>query len=156
LNLHRIVAFRCPHPTCGREFNVNSNMRRHFRNHTLPGTCQLRRSSRDHSPQIQRTQRTHVSDRALGLPNATDGPMSVSTPRNEDSGADVRFGVCMHNEEGSESDVGIDSWTYQSRSCRGDQCDESDSSESKSSSPSPTTPGPISTFKSYRSGCTPL
>ncbi|KAJ7603867.1 hypothetical protein DFH06DRAFT_1255878 [Mycena polygramma] len=27
-------AFRCPYPSCGRQFNVNSNMRRHFRNHT--------------------------------------------------------------------------------------------------------------------------
>lgn len=27
-------AFRCPWPKCGREFNVNSNMRRHLRNHT--------------------------------------------------------------------------------------------------------------------------
>ncbi|KAJ7615747.1 hypothetical protein DFH06DRAFT_908859, partial [Mycena polygramma] len=25
--------FRCPHPGCGRAFNVNSNMRRHWRNH---------------------------------------------------------------------------------------------------------------------------
>ncbi|KAJ7889861.1 hypothetical protein B0H14DRAFT_3855611 [Mycena olivaceomarginata] len=25
--------FRCPHPSCGRAFNVNSNMRRHYRNH---------------------------------------------------------------------------------------------------------------------------
>lgn len=31
------VAFRCPWPNCGREFNVNSNMRRHYRNHTTPG-----------------------------------------------------------------------------------------------------------------------
>ncbi|KAK7001713.1 hypothetical protein R3P38DRAFT_2558601, partial [Favolaschia claudopus] len=23
----------CPHPSCGRSFNVNSNMRRHWRNH---------------------------------------------------------------------------------------------------------------------------
>ncbi|KAJ7870585.1 hypothetical protein B0H14DRAFT_2725562, partial [Mycena olivaceomarginata] len=27
------MPFRCPHPSCGRAFNVNSNMRRHFRNH---------------------------------------------------------------------------------------------------------------------------
>ncbi|EIN04235.1 hypothetical protein PUNSTDRAFT_138628 [Punctularia strigosozonata HHB-11173 SS5] len=25
--------FECPHPTCGRQFSVNSNMRRHYRNH---------------------------------------------------------------------------------------------------------------------------
>jgi hypothetical protein len=28
------MGFRCPFPSCGREFNVNSNMRRHFRSHT--------------------------------------------------------------------------------------------------------------------------
>jgi len=30
------LAFRCPWPNCGREFNVNSNMRRHYRNHVGP------------------------------------------------------------------------------------------------------------------------
>ncbi|KAK0183670.1 hypothetical protein F5146DRAFT_941453, partial [Armillaria mellea] len=29
--------FQCPFPGCGRGFNVNSNMRRHYRNHTNPG-----------------------------------------------------------------------------------------------------------------------
>lgn len=29
-------AFVCPFPGCGRRFNVNSNMRRHLRNHTSP------------------------------------------------------------------------------------------------------------------------
>lgn len=28
------TAFVCPFPGCGRRFNVNSNMRRHLRNHT--------------------------------------------------------------------------------------------------------------------------
>ncbi|KAF7291292.1 C2H2 finger domain transcription factor mtfA [Mycena indigotica] len=27
--------FRCPYPNCGRAFNVNSNMRRHYRNHSI-------------------------------------------------------------------------------------------------------------------------
>lgn len=30
------AAFECPFPGCGRRFNVNSNMRRHLRNHTSP------------------------------------------------------------------------------------------------------------------------
>ncbi|KAJ7500076.1 hypothetical protein FB451DRAFT_976144, partial [Mycena latifolia] len=25
--------YKCPYPWCARAFNVNSNMRRHFRNH---------------------------------------------------------------------------------------------------------------------------
>ncbi|EIW81666.1 hypothetical protein CONPUDRAFT_136509 [Coniophora puteana RWD-64-598 SS2] len=29
--------YRCPYPGCGREFNVNSNMRRHWRNHSRVG-----------------------------------------------------------------------------------------------------------------------
>lgn len=33
-----VSAFRCPWPKCGREFNVNSNMRRHLRNHTANTT----------------------------------------------------------------------------------------------------------------------
>lgn len=28
------VAFKCPYPGCGRLFNVNSNMRRHYRAHS--------------------------------------------------------------------------------------------------------------------------
>lgn len=31
--------FLCPFPGCGRGFNVNSNMRRHYRNHTNPGAA---------------------------------------------------------------------------------------------------------------------
>lgn len=38
-------AFECPFPGCGRKFNVNSNMRRHLRNHTAPSA----RSS-NHTP----------------------------------------------------------------------------------------------------------
>ena len=33
------IAFRCPWPNCGREFNVNSNMRRHHRNHASPASA---------------------------------------------------------------------------------------------------------------------
>ncbi|KAJ6539787.1 hypothetical protein DFH09DRAFT_847275, partial [Mycena vulgaris] len=28
------TAFRCPHPGCGRAFNVKSNLNCHFRNHS--------------------------------------------------------------------------------------------------------------------------
>ncbi|KAK7455736.1 hypothetical protein VKT23_010769 [Stygiomarasmius scandens] len=37
--------FRCPYPGCGRMFNVNSNMRRHYRNHVTA-------SSSLHGPEI--------------------------------------------------------------------------------------------------------
>jgi len=32
--------FQCPFPDCGREFNVNSNMRRHYRNHARSGVSE--------------------------------------------------------------------------------------------------------------------
>uniref|UniRef100_A0A0W0G978 C2H2-type domain-containing protein n=1 Tax=Moniliophthora roreri TaxID=221103 RepID=A0A0W0G978_MONRR len=39
MNTHTgATPFRCPYPNCGREFNVNSNMRRHYRNHSNPAT----------------------------------------------------------------------------------------------------------------------
>ncbi|KAJ3716422.1 hypothetical protein C8R42DRAFT_724891 [Lentinula raphanica] len=39
MNTHTgATPFRCPYPGCGREFNVNSNMRRHYRNHSNPPT----------------------------------------------------------------------------------------------------------------------
>ncbi|KAK0447025.1 uncharacterized protein EV420DRAFT_1240878, partial [Desarmillaria tabescens] len=35
INTHTgATPFQCPFPGCGRGFNVNSNMRRHYRNHT--------------------------------------------------------------------------------------------------------------------------
>lgn len=37
------LAFRCPFPNCGREFNVNSNMRRHYRKHLSSATPQAPR-----------------------------------------------------------------------------------------------------------------
>jgi hypothetical protein len=36
-----ITAFHCPYPNCGREFNVNSNMRRHYRNHSMAATAEV-------------------------------------------------------------------------------------------------------------------
>jgi hypothetical protein len=35
------TAFQCPYPRCGREFNVNSNMRRHYRNHSIAATAEV-------------------------------------------------------------------------------------------------------------------
>lgn len=35
------TAYRCPFPGCGREFNVNSNMRRHWRNHSRSAPARL-------------------------------------------------------------------------------------------------------------------
>ncbi len=43
LTLRRLLAFRCPFPNCGREFNVNSNMRRHYRKHLTSTTPQAPR-----------------------------------------------------------------------------------------------------------------
>ncbi|KAF8905416.1 hypothetical protein CPB85DRAFT_1224700 [Mucidula mucida] len=37
MNTHTgVTPFKCPFPNCGRLFNVNSNMRRHYRNHRVP------------------------------------------------------------------------------------------------------------------------
>jgi hypothetical protein len=54
-----MAAFRCPHPSCGREFNVNSNMRRHYRNHTLPslGRSPLHHNSSQQARPIARARR---------------------------------------------------------------------------------------------------
>jgi len=37
------AAFKCPFPNCGREFNVNSNMRRHYRKHLTSASPQTPR-----------------------------------------------------------------------------------------------------------------
>jgi len=44
-------AFKCPWPNCGREFNVNSNMRRHYRNHISPTRSQAMSAS-SNGPQM--------------------------------------------------------------------------------------------------------
>jgi hypothetical protein len=38
---HVLAAYTCPFPNCSRQFNVNSNMRRHYRTHFTPGTVEL-------------------------------------------------------------------------------------------------------------------
>jgi Zinc finger, C2H2 type len=35
------IAYTCPFPNCSRQFNVNSNMRRHYRTHFTPGTIDI-------------------------------------------------------------------------------------------------------------------
>ncbi|KAH8987589.1 hypothetical protein EDB92DRAFT_2014805 [Lactarius akahatsu] len=47
----RLQAFKCPFPNCGREFNVNSNMRRHYRKHLTATTPQAPRPGSFYSPQ---------------------------------------------------------------------------------------------------------
>ncbi|KAK0472581.1 hypothetical protein IW261DRAFT_1507166 [Armillaria novae-zelandiae] len=56
INTHTgATPFRCPFPGCRREFNVNSNMRRHYRNHASmprifperPRTCMVQKRLMD-------------------------------------------------------------------------------------------------------------
>ncbi|KAG7095333.1 hypothetical protein E1B28_006096 [Marasmius oreades] len=59
MNTHTgATPFRCPYPNCGREFNVNSNMRRHYRNHCNPSQGKGDDpSSNPHSSVTRRRQR---------------------------------------------------------------------------------------------------
>lgn len=45
-----LLAFQCPYPGCNRKFNVNSNMRRHWRNHL--SASRSRRDSVTQMPEI--------------------------------------------------------------------------------------------------------
>ncbi|KAF7325177.1 hypothetical protein MKEN_00561700 [Mycena kentingensis (nom. inval.)] len=59
MNTHSgATPFHCPHPGCGRAFNVSSNMRRHLRNHAAGGAASASVSasaSRAKSPQTPST-----------------------------------------------------------------------------------------------------
>lgn len=60
------TAFRCPWPNCGRAFNVNSNMRRHHRNHTTPGFSRPHPPTRRARPptQTQSKSQSHSQSRS--------------------------------------------------------------------------------------------
>ena len=85
------VAFRCPWPECGREFNVNSNMRRHYRNHTTPGSKAI-----DHRRRRRRAPATHLVDSnpLYSIHNSkpvssTDSPHISSRSASEESDEDI-------------------------------------------------------------------
>jgi hypothetical protein len=71
--LIHVSAFRCPWPRCGREFNVNSNMRRHLRNHNIS-------SGQEVPDDGIRRRRRRSSANSLQSP-ITTGQQSASGPR---------------------------------------------------------------------------
>ncbi|KAG9309764.1 hypothetical protein JVU11DRAFT_10138 [Chiua virens] len=82
-----LIAYRCPYPGCGREFNVNSNMRRHWRNHSRSAPMRLP------DPDVGRSGVYHplhhprldpLQHHVLMSPPATDS--SVSEGHSEDEG----------------------------------------------------------------------
>jgi uncharacterized Zn-finger protein len=135
--------FRCPYPTCGREFNVNSNMRRHYRNH-LASLCQLRRSSED--PR-QHLRRSPLSTQHAGLPCIQDlvSAETRTAMMSEDLGE--------HNVECGKSDT--NPWIRHPQFNGDQEDDDTDSSDSLSSSSSPRTPLTISPYPPHRTGYCP-
>lgn len=55
------IAFQCPYPNCGREFNVNSNMRRHYRNHSIAAAADVHPPRHNSGRRPRGYQRTHPS-----------------------------------------------------------------------------------------------
>ncbi|CAA7268715.1 unnamed protein product [Cyclocybe aegerita] len=51
--------FRCPWPNCGREFSVNSNMRRHYRNHAIASSSSTNAPPASNSTQVG-SQHIHI------------------------------------------------------------------------------------------------
>lgn len=80
-----LTAFKCPWPNCGRKFNVNSNMRRHYRNHITSsrnqGASLLAPSSS--TPELQAINRDEIPALVPAmLPHShPPNPPSISTPR---------------------------------------------------------------------------
>ncbi|KAJ7021027.1 hypothetical protein C8F04DRAFT_1142144 [Mycena alexandri] len=75
------LPYVCPHPNCGRGFNVNSNMRRHYRNHFAPGHTNadpthpspaLDSSSSSNSP-------AHATEPGKWIQNTSPSSRSTST-----------------------------------------------------------------------------
>ncbi|KDQ52017.1 hypothetical protein JAAARDRAFT_198667 [Jaapia argillacea MUCL 33604] len=88
-----VKPFRCQWPGCGRFFNVNSNMRRHYRNHLTTGSPATQSHDLPTSP--RRTPRVHGELISFDEPEAGEGG---SIGRNLDDPNPDRM------DEGSESD----------------------------------------------------
>ncbi|KAG6845385.1 hypothetical protein H0H87_010100 [Tephrocybe sp. NHM501043] len=103
---HLSIAFRCPWPNCAREFNVNSNMRRHYRNHTSPGV------SRPQTVDNRRRRKRGSPHDLVFVPGDTRGESLTSDSYNPPTS--------QHSME--ESSDGSDEGNYQD-----DEADELDS-----------------------------
>ncbi|KAG6909217.1 hypothetical protein DXG01_001524 [Tephrocybe rancida] len=142
-------AFRCPWPNCAREFNVNSNMRRHYRNHTTPGV------SRPHAVDNGRRRKrgTHSLVFVPGDPRAgSHSANSFSPPPisslSMDEGSDGSDGGNYQDDEEDELDslpddaspiypTSAQPWARQNEFSDKDHYDSRHSASSSSSSPSP-------------------
>ena len=92
------IAYQCPYPGCGREFNVNSNMRRHWRNHTRLSAVHLGdmdgRGSCDQSPYSP----DMLHGQSLASPPATDDSEESDDDLSDDD--DSHYAMDMDVYEG--------------------------------------------------------
>ena len=101
------LAYRCPFPGCGREFNVNSNMRRHWRNHSrntpvrLPDT-DIGRGGVYHHPRLD-----GIPHHALMSPPATNSSVSEGNSDDEAYSDEDMDGYPMDVDDRAQDD-GVD------------------------------------------------
>lgn len=74
------LAFQCPYPNCGREFNVNSNMRRHYRNHSIPATDEVHPPRHNSGRRPQGYSRPHPGRNSNSNPNSNTTVFHITTP----------------------------------------------------------------------------
>ena len=104
-------AYRCPFPGCGREFNVNSNMRRHWRNHSRSAPVRLPdpdvgRGGVYHSHHPHHHARMEgLSHHALMSPPATNS--SISEGNSEDEGYSDEEEYAMDVDSNVHGDEGM-------------------------------------------------
>ncbi|KAG6852671.1 hypothetical protein C0991_010039 [Blastosporella zonata] len=121
------IAFRCPWPNCAREFNVNSNMRRHYRNHTTPGA-----SRPQHAADNRRRRNRGPSQGLVFIPGGD--------PRNMNSFSPPIGSIAM--DEGSDGSDGGNSQDD-------DEEDELDSLPEEASPVHPTSERPWATQSEF-------
>jgi hypothetical protein len=122
----RRTAFECPFPHCGRQFNVNSNMRRHYRNH-------IRVGAPSHGTGKDGHRRIHSS--LLG--NSPEAAARLAVDWKNDRGSD---GAWESLDDGEASDDEEMDELHDEDELEPEQCDNA--SESPSSSPPPASPPP--------------
>jgi hypothetical protein len=97
-----LLAFQCPFKSCGRQFNVNSNMRRHYRNHLRAGFFPPEQYSATGTRRRRRNPLTMDVELPAGFTAMPSAQWSSSDDDLTESEFDMEVSLSDGDEEGDE------------------------------------------------------